>query len=146
MNSLAIEQSDKYFRLLAENAIVGVFILSKECEFIFINDFLSSLFGYHKQQLLSINIHDIILKEDREQCNKAFSSVFSKEKDGFQIESRYLKKNNDFLWCEMSISANRNSNGEITFLTGIINDISNRKRVENQLLDSQRLFSSVFKN
>jgi len=146
MNSLAVEQSDKYFRLLAENLIVGVFILSKEFEFLFVNDYFCSILGYDKQELLTKTLIDITLPDDIKLCSVEFESVFTKSQDGFQIEVRFLTKEGDFLWCEISISANRNNDGEIDFFSGILNDISIRKIIETQLIDSQQLFSTIFKN
>jgi len=146
MTSLPINQNDSYFRLLAENSIVGVIVLSNKCEILFANDFFCSLLGYSNDELLAQNISLITHPDDRKQCNSEFESVFSNQKDGFQVEKRYLTKNGDSVWCEMSISANRTIDGNIDILTGIINDISSRKKIEIKNDENQQLFSSIFKN
>jgi len=146
MTSLTVDPNDKYFRLLSENSIVGIVVLSSECKILFANEFFCSLIGFSKQELHLKSIGEITHKDDVLHCTEAFKSIFSNGKDGFQIEKRYISKNGNLIWCEMSISANRSDDGSIELFTGIINDISKRKQIENELIASQNLFSTIFKN
>lgn len=146
MTSLTVDPNDKYFRLLSENSIVGIIVLSNDCKILFANEFFCSLIGYSKQELYLKSIGEITHYDDILHCSVAFKSIFSKDKDGFQIEKRYISKNGIPIWCEMSISANRSEDGSIELFTGIINDISKRKNIENELIASQHLFSTIFKN
>jgi len=146
MNSLSVDQTNNYFRLLAENSIVGIVIFSNECEILFANDFFCNLLGYTKQEILTKKISSITHFEDINQCELEFASLYSNERDGFQIEKRYVTKSGGFIRCEMNVSANRTPDGKIDKFTGIINDISGRKNIEIQHHDSQQLFSSIFKN
>ena len=146
MTPEAIDQSNNYFKQVVENSLVGVIVLSNKCTFVYANEFFCTLLGYTKQELDARKIDTITHPDDIALCNKAFRSIVLREKDEFQIEKRYITKKGDPVWCEMNISASRNPDGSVELLTGMINDISSRKLIEKQHLESQELFSNIFKS
>jgi two-component system, cell cycle sensor histidine kinase and response regulator CckA len=59
----------------------------------------------------------------------------------YSMEKRYIRKDNSYVWIYLTGSLVRNPNGEPKYFIGIINDITEKKKLEAQFLRTQRLES-----
>ena len=55
------------------------------------------------------------------------------ELQSFTMEKRYIRKDGEIVWANLTVSLARNPSGEPQYFIGIIQDISDRKRSEQQL-------------
>lgn len=101
----------------------------------------SGLTGYNSEEIFKnthISFEEIIYEDDRAMVRHLVLQAIS-EKRAFQIEYRIVTKDNDIKWvCEQG-SAILSENGEISKLEGYIFDITDKKHLEKELLEAQRL-------
>jgi signal transduction histidine kinase/CheY-like chemotaxis protein len=61
------------------------------------------------------------------------------QRDSYRYEKRYVRKDGEFLWCQLTAVLERDSDGHPSVVTTMIEDISERKQAEDQLRQSQRM-------
>jgi PAS domain S-box-containing protein len=133
INESIIEESEERFRLLANN-IPGTVYLSnydKKYTKIYLNDEIEKLTGYPKSDFLENKIFfiDLIFHEDFENVVLQ-NNIALEEKKAVHIIYRITHKNGSIVWVE-EFGDSIVKNGEITFMEGILIDITEKKKNES---------------
>ena len=134
----AMRESEEKYRSLFEDSKDAVFISSPEGKFLDINKAGVELFGYNsREELLKIDIdRDLYINpEDRKHYQRQLQDngfvqdygIEMKRKDGQKVE------------VLSTSSAFRDKGGRITAYRGIMRDITLYKKLEAQLLQSQKM-------
>ena len=140
-----LQDSVKRLQTLFERVRHGLFISSKEGKFLDCNQGLLDMLGYStKEEFLSIDIaRDLYVNpEDR----KTFQEKI--ERDGFvkDLEVEFQKKNGEKITILLTGYATRDEKGEIVAYEGINLDISDRKRMENELREANQFFLNLIQS
>ena len=131
----ALRESEERYRRIFENSIVGIFQSTPEGRFISVNHALAKMLGYSSPADLISSISDIskqyyVDPEDRHQYQQVL------QKDGIveNIEFRAQRKNGSQIWVSNSTRAYFDQYGKVDSYEGIVVDITERKRVEDERL------------
>ena len=140
-----LKDSEKKLRTLFERVRHGLFISSKQGKFLDCNPALLDLLGYAtKEEFLGIDIaKDLYVNpEDRRMFQEKV------EQDGFvkDMEVEFKKKTGEKITMLLTGHAVRNEKGEVTGYEGINLDISERKRIENELREANRFFMNLIQS
>ncbi len=140
-----LKDSEEKLRNLFERVRHGLFISSKEGNFLDCNQALLDMLGYStKGEFLQIDIaHDLYANpEDR----KIFQERI--ERDGYakDMEVEFKKKNGDKLTVLLTGHPIKNERGEVVGYQGINLDISERKRIENELREANEFFMNLIES
>ena len=125
----ALKSSAEIYRNLVEKMPDGVYKSTHDGEFISVNPAMINMLGYDsKEELMSIDINKELYfePEDRDllvlnEEGKAFDVYKLKKKDGSEI------------WVEDHSWYNTDEKGNILYHEGILRDVTDRKRVEDEL-------------
>ncbi|HNR44679.1 MAG TPA: PAS domain S-box protein [Methanofastidiosum sp.] len=111
---------------------VGVYILQNE-KFIYVNEALSRISGYSKEELLKLSIHDLIPNEDVLKLDKVIKLALKGVITELPLfyTSRVKLKDGSFKFFEASPTLIEHD-GEPAFLATVI-DVTYRKRMEDNL-------------
>lgn len=145
-NRQAIEDNDSRYRTAFENAPVGIAHIGVTGSWLRVNKSLCDTFGYTREELLECRITDIIHPDDAENSTSLFASLMSGEMDNVTFEGRYLRKNGEHVWVRATRSLHRDATGEPLHCISIIEDITERKRAEEQQTLMMRELSHRVKN
>lgn len=104
--------------------------------FLEVNECFCRMTGYSKKEILTLQIKDIEYIEDREETHKHLKKVLEKGDDLF--ETRHLRKDGTIYEAEVSATFFEQNGGKIV---GFCRDITERKKTETYLQNSQRLDS-----
>ncbi len=126
-------KSEEKYRTLAENMNVGLYrdTVGQKGNFIEINPALVKMFGYeNREEVFRLNVSDLYQNpEDRNVFNqKILKTGFLKNE-----ELNLKKKDGSTFICSVSAVAVRGENGKVKYYDGIIDDITERKRAEEEL-------------
>lgn len=104
-----------------------------------------SQFGFSSDEFISgkIQYSDIIYPEDLERVSREVASYSKSEVTEFKQEYRVLNKSKDILWVDDRTFVRRNSEGKITHFQGIILDITDKKRIQEELKNSEQKFRMI---
>ena len=134
----ALRESEQKYRLLFEESKDVVYISSPEGKFLDINPAGVELFGYaSREELLQIDItHDLHVNPQRR--NELQQQL---EKQGFIKDSEVVFRRKDDQHVTVLLTANvvKDEKGAIIAYRGIMTDITERKRLEQQLIQAQKM-------
>lgn len=126
----ALRESESRFRKVFEKGPLGISINDPEFRFIAANPRLCELLGYTEEELRQMTFPDVTYPEDLGKDVDLAQKLFSGEIPYFQIEKRYVRKNGEAFWVNLTATAVRDEAGKVLYGLGMIEDISERKRVK----------------
>ncbi len=128
-----IAKSELQFRTVFENSAVGMCLTSTDGKFLKVNSRLCQMLGYSNDELLNTTFRKITHPDDIAQSNALVAKVIDKQSDVFRFDKRYICKNGEVIWTEVSSSLLKDANGNsLYFITHII-DITDRKKAELEI-------------
>ncbi|MCD6223427.1 MAG: diguanylate cyclase, partial [Deltaproteobacteria bacterium] len=125
----ALRESEEKYRSLVESTEDSVYLVDRDCRYLFINEKRLSRLGVSKDQIINRPYSEFHSKEETEEFVKAAEEVF-KTGNSIQYEHRSHRDNRYFL---RTLSPVKNSKGSITAVTVISKDITERKQVEEKI-------------
>ena len=130
-------------RLLMDVMPVGVFRIDLENKhaFIFANDCLSRILTYTIAEIQSLCC-DAVFPDKT--ILRALIDKAIKDGSAFCPEIAVLTKTKRSLSCSLSLVAVKEDKSKVRFIDGILQDISDIKRVERDFKESKELFQTVF--
>jgi len=140
-----LKDSEEKLRNLFERVRHGLFISSKEGKFLDCNQALLDMLGYpSKEEFLKINIaQDLYVNpEDR----KTLKERIEREGDVKDWEVEFKKKDGDRITVLLTGYPIKNEKGEVVGYQGINLDISERKRIENELREANEFFKNLIES
>ena len=129
----ALCESQRSFANAFSYAPIGMALVSPAGDCLKVNLSLCRLLGYEPDELTTMNIVDLIHPEDYGDTEEHRRRLISGENDSFQVERRYLGKAGQMAWTLVSASMVRSEEGKPLYFIAQIEDISDRKRLEQEL-------------
>jgi len=140
-----LKGSEEKLRRLFERVRHGLFISSKEGRFLDCNQALLDMLGYpSKEEFLKIDIvRDLYVNPEDRKLLKEKS-----EKGGYvkDMEVEFKKKNGDKITVLLTGHPIKNEKGEIIGYEGINLDITERKRIEDELREANEFFMNLIES
>jgi PAS domain S-box-containing protein len=133
----ALRESEERFRGTFENAAVGIAHRDITGRFLRVNEKFCAIVGYPREELLQKTVRDITHPDDLAISIDALTALWQGESPTLGLEKRYIRKDGSFVWGEQFASLRRDAAGNPAYDIAIINDISERKRLEAELRASE---------
>jgi len=137
-----LRESEERFRATFEHAAVGAAQVGIDGRWLRVNRRLCEIVGYTHDELLEITFADITHPDDVEADLEQARAVLRGESQLYSTEKRYVRKDGSLVWVNLTVSLVREASGEPRYFISVIEDISERKRVEEErdlLLVRERL-------
>lgn len=133
----ALRESEERFRKIFEDGPLGMAIVNSEYRFVKVNSALCRMVGYSEHELTGIAFEKITHPEDIAKDLFLSDKVFNGEMPYFQLEKRYIRKNEEILWVALTATVIRDEEGKPQYGLAMVQDISERKRIEEELQVTQ---------
>jgi two-component system, cell cycle sensor histidine kinase and response regulator CckA len=141
----ALETSEARFRLIFEQARLGMATATPEGRYLQVNPALCRFLGYERDELLKLTVFDVTHPDDRESTRQAIGESLVGSR-ALEMEKRYLRKDGTTAWGYLTAAWLRDAEGRPEFAVGLVQDIDERRRVqeslrlsEEQLQQSQKM-------
>ncbi|MFA7228887.1 MAG: PAS domain S-box protein, partial [Melioribacteraceae bacterium] len=137
-NEEALQESEAKFRSIFEQAPVGMLLLSPSGEFLNVNKSLCELFGYSEEQLLKMTFKDLTYPDDIEESGAWIERLINNEAASVDFEKRYVTKSGATIHAIVRTILRRNAEGLPLYFISHIQDITERKRAESEIISKNR--------
>lgn len=137
----ALRVSEERFQNAFEYAPIGFCVAGIDGRFLQVNQALSDIFGYSKDELLNLSFADVTGVEERKHSLDDIKKIISGEFNSFQREVKFKDRAGKQVLALTSISLVRSSTGDPLYYIVQIQDITEQKSMEDQLERAQKLES-----
>jgi PAS domain S-box-containing protein len=132
----ALKQSEEKFRGVFETSRDFTFISTLEGRILDNNEAARGFFGYSSDEIRAMNIGDFYANP--EERAKFRETVIEKGYvDGYDL--RLAKKDGTLIDSEVTVVVRKDADGNIVGFQGSVRDVTERRRMEQQLLQSEKL-------
>jgi len=140
----ALRESEDKFKYFFEYSAIGksITLLSDGMN---ANQALCDLLGYTQAELKSKKWQEITHPDDIELTQKEIDQLISGEQNSVRFNKRFIHKNGHVVWVDLSSSLRRDKDGKPLYLMSSVIDITERKRAEDELKESQKRFATIFR-
>jgi diguanylate cyclase (GGDEF)-like protein/PAS domain S-box-containing protein len=132
----ALQESEERFRTAFDHAAVGMALVSPEGRWLQVNRSLCELLGHAEDELLASDFQSVTHAESLPAALGQIDRLLRGASPTCQTEMRFVHKSGQPVWASLSVSLVSNSAQESPHLIFQIQDITDRKRAEEQLVHS----------
>ena len=119
-----------------EYAPIGIVECSLDGNHLRANEEFCRLLGYERGDFIGKGIKSITHEDDYPIDIKLHQQLVEGKIPYYRLEKRYIRKDGEILWVELTRSVVRDAAGKPLYTVGVVLDISDRKHVERVLRDS----------
>ncbi len=139
--TVELRASEERYRALFENAAAPVVVCNRDGRIIEANEADTRFLGYPKDELIGMYWTQIAHPEDVEFNPGELEALLAGELPSIQAEKRYVRKDGRTVWALVALAGVRDEHGVVSTVSIVGVDITERKRLEDQLRQSQKMES-----
>ena len=126
--------SERRLRTFYEFDLVGLTITSPEKGWLSVNEYLCKMLEYSEQELFGMTWAQLTHPDDLAADVEQFNQLLAHKIDGYSLEKRFVSRTGKVIPTQMVVRCVRKENGEVDYVLAMVQDISERKRAEQELL------------
>ena len=129
----ALRQSEEKYRTIIENIEDGYFETDLEGRFTFVNDSIERILGYSREQLLMMDKANYMDRKNALSIMRVFRTVYDTGRPEQGYDWEIITRDGERRTVEASISLIEDKRGEPVGFRGIVRDITERIRYQQQI-------------
>ncbi|KAF0158598.1 MAG: response regulator receiver [Syntrophaceae bacterium] len=148
-----MKESENKYRLLADNVSDVIFILDMNLNYTYISPSVKFLRGYEPEEALKQPAIKTLTPTSWDLARKTLSEVMELEKSEHPdipisrtLQLEVNRKDGTTVWTEMKFSFIRNEDQQPVGILGVTRDITDRRRMEDELRESEEKYRTLFEN
>ena len=141
-----MRESEERFRKVFDEGPLGMALVQPDHHFTRVNKTFCTMLGYSEEELTILKFTEITHPDDIKLGVELTQKLYRGEIPSFSVEKRYMKKNGEVLQARLIASLFRDMKGHPVYSIAMIEDITERKRAEESLRESESKYRSIFEN
>jgi diguanylate cyclase (GGDEF)-like protein/PAS domain S-box-containing protein len=129
----ALLEAEERFRLAFENAPIGMALVGIDGSFLRVNRAMSEITGHGRDALLERRLHDLAHPDDLDADVEKLDDLLDGRIRSFRSEKRRVNASGETVWATLSVSLVRDLDGQPLHFIAQLEDISERKLMEDRL-------------
>lgn len=134
----ALRQSEERFRKIFEEGPLGAVIVDLDFRFAEVNRHFCDMVGYQPEELYALTVVDLTAPEDLVATVSHPDLLLNGSVDHVSLEKRYRHRNGSVIWTTLTAWLMRDASGAASYFIGIIEDITEKKKLQKQLILSAK--------
>jgi diguanylate cyclase (GGDEF)-like protein/PAS domain S-box-containing protein len=139
----ALREARDRFRSIFDHAPIGVAMVSLEGQYLQVNRSLCEILGYTEEELQALTWQEITHPDDLAASSAYARRIVEGEFPRYHLEKRFLLADGHTVWASLSVSLVRDSEGEPLYFVSQIQDVTERKKFEKGIIESEERFRSL---
>lgn len=139
----ALRESEARFRTIFNAAPVGIALIDLDGRLVESNVALQRMLGYRRDALLTLSLAELIHPEEGLAWAQLFKALVAGERDYFQTENRYVRKDGGVIWGQLHLALLRGAERAPRFAIAMIEDITRQKQAEEEIRAYQERLRSL---
>ena len=141
------QASEQLFRSIFENAQIGIAYFKIDSREHTSNRALHEILGYSGDELSRIEQWDeIVAPEERASGAERYAELVQGKRDTDEYEQRFIRSDGRIVVANEKFQLLRDAGGKPQYILGLTEDITEKKRAQEALQQSESLFRSIFEN
>jgi PAS domain S-box-containing protein len=140
---LVLQESEEQFRVTFNQAAVGIAHMGIDGKWLLVNQKFCDIVGYTQSELLELTFPAITHPEDLDAELEFIRQTLAQEIQTYSMEKRYIRKDNSHVWINLTVSLVCNALGVPKYFIAAVEDITERKRTEAALRQSEVRFRTL---
>jgi len=136
--SRAVRDSELRFHAMFESAAIGISICNLDGHMLEVNPAVSRMLGYSREELVGMHARELH-PGDFEQDEVLIAELMCGARDSFELDKRFRRKDGSYIWGHLAVSTVRAADHEPKFLIAMLEDTTERRRVEEQLREAEKM-------
>jgi diguanylate cyclase (GGDEF)-like protein/PAS domain S-box-containing protein len=130
----ALRQNETLLRGAFDFAPIGKALVSLDGRWLKTNQALCRILGYTEEELLKLDFQAITYPDDLPFNLGRIQDLMDNKTNSYEIEKRYIHKQGHQVWVLLTVTLVRDDEGAPQYFISQIQDITDRKRAEEELL------------
>ncbi len=139
----ALRESMAAFKGYFNMGMVGMCVTSLDKGWIEVNDRLCLMLGYAKDELRRMTWAELTHPDDLDADVGLFNEMLAGKRDSYELEKRFVRKDGQVIHTRLYANCQRNADGTVHHFLAALVDISERKRAEEALRQSEAELSNA---
>ncbi len=136
----AVQESEKRFRTLFQGSPIGIALIDMEGRAVDTNPAYRKMLGLVPEEpVTNALFNELTYPPNREADAMRYAALIGGELEHDRREKRYLLRDGRTVWADLNLSVLKDSEGKPQYVMAMSIDISERKRLEEQLRVAQRM-------
>ena len=138
-----LQQSETKYRTIFESMEDGYYEVDLAGNLTFVNEPLCRLRGSSKEELLGMNSREYMDLETAKRIYKIFNGIYRTGNPAKIMDYTIIRKDGSRQHCESSVSMIKDSEGRPIGFRGIVRDVTERRRIEEELRKSEERYRTI---
>ena len=141
-----LKESEARFRAIFESSPAGIGVMALDGRILDMNPAICQMYGYSREELLGQTTALVTHPDDMARSAELFQELIAGRRNSYWDERRYLRKNGEVFWAQVTLSMVRDAAGQPLYLVGMVADIDRQRQALDQLQESEARFRAILDN
>ncbi len=150
----SLRESEKKYRMIVENMHDSIWAMDMDLKYTYLSPSDIRISGYTPEEMMAMPIDKLMPPESYEATMNVLAQELELEMSGAPVdpqrkrtlEAEFYHKDGHLFWQESTASFTRDENGKATGMMFVGRDITERKKIEKALKESEAKYRSIFDN
>ena len=143
LSAEALHRSRGRFRAIFEAAPVGIVECDASGRFLQVNERFREITGFSDAELSEMTFRDLTHPGDLAADLESIRQLAAGDIERYSLEKRYVRKDRSLRWVRVTVSAVRRPEGGVDSFIGIVEDVTARRRLEEELTANRRRLEEI---
>jgi PAS domain S-box-containing protein len=137
------QEGEDWLRSAMEHSAIGMALVELDGHFLKVNQALCDIVGHTEAELLATDFQSITHPDDLDADLAQVKRLAGGEIASYLMEKRYFHKQGHIVWILLTVSLARNRDGQPLHFISQIQDITDRKRIDETMRRDVQIFAQL---
>jgi PAS domain S-box-containing protein len=141
-----LHRSQARFQAIFNDSAVGMGVMGLDRRIIDANPAICRMYGMTREEMIGMSAAEVTYPEDNPQSTQLLDELVSGQRNSYEIDRRYIRRNGEVFWAHVTMSSVRGLDGKPLYLVGMVIDIDEQKKMQERIRESEARFQAIFDN